>query len=60
MSHPCFWHGDESVPDEFYRMCLECGHHWPTEAHFAADAAHLGTKTPLADLSFCPLCSHDF
>lgn len=55
----CFFHGVEPVPDEYFRICLECGHCWPTEAHFAADAAWLGDK-PLADLSFCPLCTHDF
>lgn len=59
MSHPCFWHGDEPTTENVYRVCLECGHAWPTEAHFVADAAYLGA-TPPAELTFCPLCTHDF
>lgn len=60
MSDPgCFFHGEEPVPQEFFRMCLECGHVWPEHDDFQADVYRLFGEHR-DDVSFCPLCTHDF
>lgn len=55
----CFFHGDEPVPGEYFRFCFECGHYFLTDAEFA-DYAKASVGRPATDLTFCPLCSHDF
>lgn len=60
----CWFHGLEPIPDDVYRVCLECGHAWMREA---LEAAHheLGDDpdaepTPAERIWSCPLCIHDF
>lgn len=67
MSDPgCFWHGAEPVPRNAYKVCLECGHAWPTEEAFResvlADYVQVGEDPPadLTQVDVCPLCTHDF
>lgn len=61
MSDPgCFFHGEEPVPDEYFRLCVECGHCFLTEDEFTAAAAESPIARPDPQLPFCPLCSHDF
>jgi hypothetical protein len=26
----CFWHGVEPIPEDAFRVCVECGHAYPT------------------------------
>jgi len=55
----CYFHGEEPVPDEYFRFCFECGHYFLTEEEFVAAQSWMNTGvTP--DLEFCPLCTHDF
>lgn len=61
MSDPgCYFHGVEPVPDEYFRLCLECGHCFVTEEEFTAAAEESPIARPDPELTFCPLCSHDF
>lgn len=66
MSGVCFWHGPEADQPGDFKACGECLHVWRTEAEFVRDAqamvdeASLDVRSPLVDLAFCPLCSHDF
>lgn len=63
MSDNCFWHGDEPVPANAFRVCFECGHAWPTLEDFVADVHRtvvLKAENNPEQLPFCPLCAHDF
>jgi len=63
--YPCTWHGDEPVPEKYFRLCIECGHVFVTreeliEAHRAAAEA-VGIDPEHTHLNtFCGLCLHDF
>ena len=61
--HPdlCWFHGEEPVPDDAYRVCGECGHAWAREALIAADAEKFnGSPRNPETIYACPLCVHDF
>jgi hypothetical protein len=62
----CFFHGDEPVPSDWYRLCGECGHCFDTvDDLLLADNRNrieIGLQ-PITDptlVLFCPLCTHDF
>ena len=58
----CWWHGEEVIPEDVYRVCMECGHAWTLEALEAADAERYPDmgRRPAEDIFSCPLCVHDF
>ena len=56
----CWFHGYEPIPDDCHIVCLECSHAWTREALEEADAEKRGYRINADDISFCPLCIHDF
>lgn len=55
----CFFHGYEPIPEAYFKICLECCHCWVTEEEFLADVEKMPV-TVVGEVTFCPLCSHDF
>ena len=63
----CFWHREEPIPEDFYRVCGECLHCWPTPEELMVDVATIARQVGLtaipadpATVFSCPLCAHDF
>lgn len=63
----CWFHGEEPIPPNSYRVCLECGHCYTTREDLLYEDAkvrrEIGMKTPQdpdAEIYACPLCTHDF
>lgn len=60
MTDGCFWHPDEERGQAF-RICRECGHRYAS-AWDLRDAYEdaLGQRVAADDITYCPLCAHDF
>lgn len=71
----CAIHGHEPLPENYYKICGECLHCWPTREEFLADVqknladmanvpVEWGPMPPRAatddDEHVCPLCTHNF
>jgi hypothetical protein len=71
----CYFHGEEPIPHDVYRLCGECGHAYTT-ANDLLDAYNFETdvingamsmfdspiphETDVGRIYSCPLCTHDW
>jgi len=69
MKDECAIHGEEPIPDKYYKICTECWHCFVTaEALEIADLNirqgimpnRLHEVLPASRIHICPMCTHDF
>lgn len=62
----CYFHGDEPIPPNAFRVCLECGHCFNTREDLLYEHAKICREIGVAvpdernEIYVCPLCNHDF
>lgn len=71
----CFFHGDEPIPDKYYRICIECGHCYVTAEELLIVSNNENYKmwfgweqgvtpwipeTNADNIYMCAYCAHDF
>lgn len=71
----CYFHGEEPIPDEYYIICLECGHCYVTANELLITFNNENYKlwfqfqqglnpwipeTDVDNIHFCAYCTHDF
>lgn len=62
----CWFHGEEPIPPNAYRVCLECGHCYVTRDDLVAAVNELLGRIGVAavdtgnEIYTCPMCNHDF
>lgn len=71
----CYFHGEEPIPEQYYIICLECGHCYVTADELLTtfnDIMYEGwfnweqgerpwvPETSVDNIHFCALCAHDF
>ncbi|WP_158881907.1 hypothetical protein [Amycolatopsis anabasis] len=66
MNDECFFHGHEPLPENYYRVCGECGHVFATADELLRREREIANEVgfqPETDpdrVYVCPLCAHDF
>jgi hypothetical protein len=62
----CYFHGEEPIPPNAYRLCLECGHVYPTAEDLLKEDTKVALEYGFApvtepeQVTCCPLCTHDW
>lgn len=71
----CFFHGEEPIPETYYRICIECGHCYVTANELLIEFNNSNyemwfkweqglypwvPETDVDNIYYCAYCTHDF